>query len=313
MAKSLKDVLALLGKPKNKGQYPALSEVEYNIIHTYFTDQKFLAVFKPILERMESGKFTDKDRRMLSLVLLRWAFAPLGRRKEGVFSPSEFSTELVPCKRKMYYKWAKMPKDPTFMPFTSDNRMQRLVDLGTFIHLYIQSDLEKVGVLIDLEIPVVDKQHGIQGSCDGAIVMNGIDSYGTLYVDEEMTLELKSINTFGFSRLTAPKEEHIKQASIYSEILGYSKICFIYYDKNTSDLKIFVVPNNKEFVEFYRYCAKEVIALYSTNLRTSRSTEVVDHPVQYERQCSSINDDKAQNCPYAVSCFRAVDGTKKQM
>ena len=202
----------------------------------------------------------------------------------------------------MYYQKARVKKDAGFVSFTdADNRMQRLCDLGTLKHLYVQANLKNAGILIDMESPVEDPRIGIAGKADGEVNFYGDDDLGNFY-DEAMILEVKTINSFGFGKLRSPKDEHIKQASIYGGVKKYKHICFMYYNKDNSDLKIYVAPVNYQYFNDFANFAEGIVVLYNNNLRATRSTDISKHNVP-KGVCSSMTNKRAMECPYRDTCF----------
>ena len=226
------------------------------------------------------------------------------KRRLGVFHPSEVSSDATPCMRKMYFDYAQVPVDVTFVKFTADNRMQRLVDLGTLVHLYVQYSLYQQGILEDFECDVVDEARGIAGSMDGAVSFYGEDDLGKVYQPEKMALEIKTINDFGFRALRYPKVEHIRQASIYATILKYKRICFVYYNKNTSELKIYVVDVDSDYVNNFFSFAESVIALYNKNTRICRTSDVSMHTELPSKVCQNRTSPRAKDCKFADFCFK---------
>lgn len=249
-----------------------------------------------------SESFNTEDTKGFLLKLFELAFSQESRAV-GCFHPSEISTEENPCTRKMYFQKCAVPKDDSYIHFTSDNRMQRLVDLGTMEHLYIQYNLNKAGVLKAMETPVVDDSIGIKGKADGEIEFYGEDDLGKFY-DEDMILEVKTINSYGFSKLRKPKPEHIKQASIYGGILGYKHICFIYICKDNSEHKTFVHPINYTYFNEFKKMAKEIVDTYNSNVRQSRSSDINKHKNIPCRVCPTITTIRASECAYKNFCFR---------
>ena len=63
----------------------------------------------------------------------------------------------------------------------------------------------------------------ISGSCDGKL-------------SDEEGAEIKSIGSKGYAKLTKAKPEHEKQATIYGALLNFSKIRYIYMNKETADI-----------------------------------------------------------------------------
>lgn len=206
------------------------------------------------------------------------------KRSEGVFHPSDFCKHI--CKRKMYFQYTKAEKDLAYVPFTHNNKMQRLVDLGSMIHFYIQMNWKKAGVLIELEPVIVNKKLGISGHADAKLIVNG----------EVVTGEIKSMTTFKFKTLEKPEKVHINQASVYARELGTKRILFCYYDKNNSDIKEFIVDRDDVFLAKFDVAAKAVISLVKKNKFKKQNNKP-------DRSCSNRFHERASECPYAQRCW----------
>ena len=57
-------------------------------------------------------------------------------------------------------------------------------------------------------------------------------------------VELKSINDKGFQALEAPKPDHTVQLQIYLNVSGYQHGIVLYENKNTQEVKAFVMEKN---------------------------------------------------------------------
>lgn len=248
---------------------------------------------------------TETDKKRLILAFFRLAFSQDARAK-GVFHPSEISTETQVCERKMYFQKAEVPQDATYVSFTADNRMMRLCDLGTMVHLYVQDNLDRLGILIDFEVQVSAPDLGVEGKADGLIDFYGLDDLGKFYEPEEMVLEVKTINDYAFKYLRKAKDEHLKQASIYGAILKKKRICFLYYNKNTSEHKIFVQDVDYKYFTWFEELASGVIKLYNSNVRQSRSKDLNLHNTIPTRICHSRTNQRAMNCAFADYCFNLL-------
>lgn len=247
------------------------------------------------IEQMEIAfQMVKEGHKDAPMKLFELAFTEEPRAK-GAFHPSEIAGEDKLCYRKMYYQYAKLPPDSNYVDAAqADNKLLRLFDLGSMVHLYLQYNLWRMGLLEEAEAAVVSEEFGVSGKTDGIIVYEG----------ERMVLEIKTITTFGFAKLTKPYEKHINQASIYAHFKGLSKILFIYYDKNTSDMKYFIEEVNVKFVAKFKREAEPVIKKYNTNLRKTRSADVTKHTVGFDRICSSQATERAMGCPFASFCFK---------
>lgn len=298
--KSGAQVIASSGVPLFKG-------LDYGLTTKQPDQTELKAILSGILDtinqnELTGSEMTDKQKKAFLLTFYRLAFAQESRGS-GCFHPSEISTETILCHRKMYYQKGRVKKDPTYVPFTADNRMQRLCDLGTMKHLYVQENLDRLGILIEMESPVEDEAIGILGKADGEIKFCGEDDLGIFY-DEDMLLEVKTINEYGFKALRKPKPEHVRQASLYGGVLKYNKICFLYYNKNTSEHKVFVAPVDQEYFEDFCIIAKGIVDLYNSNKRLARSTDIDMHTNIPKRACSSITVQRAMECQFRDTCFK---------
>ena len=113
------------------------------------------------------------------------------------------------CLRSRYYSRMGYGKEK----FSA--RTQRIFDNGSSVHLRIQNDLYHAGILIMDEIPVFDNSYLIQGHTDGIIHLSG---------KEIGVLEIKSINSRGFSELHSEKEEHRYQGLCYLHCLEKHRV-----------------------------------------------------------------------------------------
>lgn len=290
------------GSSNNTGTPPFLS-LDYNINYLTPNNDKLRDLLKDFLALLDkTPQPTEAEKKRLILAFYRLAFSQEARAK-GCFHPSEISTETQICTRKMYFQKGEVPTDATYVNFTADNRMMRLVDLGTMVHLYIQENLDRLGVLVDFEVPVVAPEYGISGKADGLINFFGKDDLGIHYDPEEMVLEVKTINDYAFKLLRKAKDEHKKQASIYGGILKKKRICFLYYNKNTSEHKVFVEDIDYKYFDSFKDIATEVIKMYNTNVRQTRTKDVLQHPTIPTRICHSRTNQRAMGCQFADFCF----------
>ena len=118
-------------------------------------------------------------------------------RATDVNSPSQVGA----CIRARYYARIGVTSDGNSI----DARTRRIFDNGTGMHERIQDYLKKQGMLLMDEIPVFNTAYNILGSSDGII-----DNDRELVI-----LELKSINSNGFSRLKTVREDHEMQGLVY--------------------------------------------------------------------------------------------------
>lgn len=216
----------------------------------------------------------SKDDRKLweaFFALQREMYAP--QHREGVkIHPSAIA---VQCIRAAYYELSEVSVSNKA---NISAGTQRIFDVGTWWHTYIQDLLAVAGVLVGREVSVKSKRYRISGRADGIVEEDGI----------KYLLEIKTMNSWSFGGLTAPNENHIIQASIYADILGLDYIMFIYINKDTSALKEFKISkNNSQLVTVYQKI--DVILHY------------VNNGICPARECDKRADGKG--CPYQKYCF----------
>ena len=115
----------------------------------------------------------------------------------------------------------------------------RIFHLGKAIHDMLQREFVACGAIglnedgqpnIEVGLSLAMKDGGeIIGHADGLLEP-------TVY-GEPAVMEAKSINSNALRNLVEPKEEHKVQAGIYSLALGVKIVVFIYYGKDTSEIR----------------------------------------------------------------------------
>ena len=202
------------------------------------------------------------------------------RRAKGVFHPSQL---LDGCERQMYYDLTGTPTSDT-PPRGIDGKLQRIFDIGTWHHLYIQSILYQLGLLEQAEVPVVNKERYISGSADGV--------FKESVFGEKVVLEIKTMNDYQWKKAVfKPFDHHEFQASIYARELGAKKILYLYINKNTSEIKEFLVPVNEDQIEL-------------ADRKMNRVIKAVKSKTIPERTCGDRFCDVASTCAWATLCFK---------
>ena len=107
-------------------------------------------------------------------------------------------SQIGGCLRSRYYSRTQASRDTNAV----DARTRRIFDNGTKTHERLQQYLEEQGMLLMDEVPVYNATYNIQGHTDGILALGAV---------EKGVLEIKSINSNGFSNLKTVKEEHRKQ------------------------------------------------------------------------------------------------------
>ncbi len=116
----------------------------------------------------------------------------------------------------------------------------RMFDHGDYIHQLIMKSLlstrELHVVASEVNIP---PQELISGRAD-AIISNGKELH---------VLDIKSMNSMIFRNLQQPKEENVNQIQLYLHYFKIKKGILLYVNKDTQELKEFVVNYNKTQVQ----------------------------------------------------------------
>jgi hypothetical protein len=132
------------------------------------------------------------------------------------------------CLRANYYSRLQYEWDSVLQP-----RSLRIFNNGTGVHERLQAYLKETGLLLMDEVPLRNDEYNIQGHTDGFLVLNkGTKKpllkkkkrFGVLKKHKESSpvkgteiaiLEIKSINSDGFKKLTTAKDEHQVQGMVY--------------------------------------------------------------------------------------------------
>jgi len=142
------------------------------------------------------------------------------------------------CARAIVYEMLGVSEPEKTSPGT-----RRIFDNGHGVHHRIESYLEKAGLFDILpdgkparEVRLKNEEYWIEGTADGILNIDGI----------KFVLEIKSINTWGFSTLDAPNWYYLDQIHLYFLCLGIPQGIFLYENKDTQVLREFVVEQDDE-------------------------------------------------------------------
>ncbi len=196
-------------------------------------------------------------------------------RKEGYIHPSSAYGD---CSRKYYYMFNGEPA--SYAREKNKPSLQRIFDVGHYWHLYTQLHLKHIGVIIREEVDVHDEDLGVTGHADAEIKFRG----------QIGGLEIKSMNTFQFSKLKAPLDKHKFQANIYCGIMKWPFMVYLYINKDSGELKEFMVDFDAQEFDSFVYWVKNI----------HKACAVKKPPV---RVCRDEHSDMAHNCPYRSICF----------
>jgi hypothetical protein len=142
------------------------------------------------------------------------------RVRKGTLSASS----LGRCDREQQFVYLGMPKQ------SPESKAAMRMQNGSFMHLRWQMEGLTEGWLREAEVPVVENPYLLHGTMDGLLY-------------EGSVLELKSINSNGFSRVATfgPLLPHLFQMATYALCTGRTRGVFLYENKDTQEYKEIVV------------------------------------------------------------------------
>lgn len=169
--------------------------------------------------------------------------------------------------------WWELPPSP---------KTAQIFHNGNFMHLRWQMAGITAGWLKQAEVSVPHHPTlKISGTMDGVCY-------------EDSVLELKSINTNGFSRVSTfgPEKQHQIQIGTYMYLTDAAKGVLIYEDKNTQEYREFVVERTDELNAMVMESATKIWGLINTEELAEPLTDCEAH-VGY----------RYQTCPYRDRCL----------
>lgn len=193
------------------------------------------------------------------------------RVRQGTLSASS----LGRCDREQQFVYLGLPKVPP--EAKAAMRMQN----GSFMHLRWQMEGLTEGWLTAAEVPVPKNEYLLSGTMDGTLYNGAI-------------LELKSINSNGFSRVTTfgPLLPHLFQMATYALCTGNTHGVFLYENKDTQEYaEIIVAPKDLPMLDV----VDKAIALWSA-IEGQRLAEPLEKCIDREGWVYA-------SCPYRDRCL----------
>lgn len=157
---------------------------------------------------------------------------------QGVFYPSSLGN---PCDRYLYYAYKGM------LPALDVNpKLQRIFDHGNTFEDRMEKYLVKADLFKDREVPAKYQDPPISGRMDFLI---------TSQTNRTAILELKTIKSSLFSKLSAPKPEHMVQIQLYLHTTEYEIGYVLYENKDNQEWKCFkIIPDDKMWSDIVDRC-----------------------------------------------------------
>jgi len=184
---------------------------------------KQIKTSKPHRQR-QAVKISQEQDSWLTETLDTYLTGTMFPPRVGVFHPSTLSNS---CDRAVWLTYHGKMISTKLEPV-----LNRIFQTGNSLEKRVEIWLSKLGILMGREVSVRLDSPPISGRIDFIIrhKKHGISP-----------IELKSINTAGFGKLTRPKPEHELQLQMYLNLGSYPLGTVLYENKNDQKLKSFVV------------------------------------------------------------------------
>lgn len=220
----------------------------------------------------------DRDKFMKAFYqLFQTMFSDPPRSTKSIH-PSSFKED---CSRQLYYEFTDAERTDS-VTRKINGQTQRIFDIGTWVHVYIQVILWQAGVLEKSEVPVRSRKKRINGRGDGIIFFKG----------KRLLLEIKTINSFQVSKVKSkPLDHHEYQASIYASELGMEEICYLYVNKDTFEIITHILPVHASYVKL-------------ANEKIDDLNYSIEKKIAPTRICKDVNSHYAKTCPFKTLCFK---------
>lgn len=165
-------------------------------------------------------------------------------------SPGIHPSQLIhPCLRRIYWQMEGREETERF-----EARTLLIFDIGHAVHDMLQG-YGKKGAWGPVYSPEARVSENLQPFAAELMVEGSADAENILTIDDipnapifEVGLvhEYKTINSKAFEKLTRPKPEHKRQATIYAKMLNRPVVVYLYFSKNDAALADFPVEFEPE-------------------------------------------------------------------
>jgi len=143
-----------------------------------------------------------------------------------------YITDAGKCPRAVFFKFKEVPRAQM------DARILRIFEHGEYLHRNIFNILYRLRIGVTTEIPI-PAQEIISGRADAILCVD----------NQNYVLDIKSINSMMFKKLTTPKEENVYQIQLYMHYFKINKAILLYIDKDQQEIKEFIVQYDQVLVE----------------------------------------------------------------
>jgi hypothetical protein len=234
-----------------------------------------------------ASKNPEEELKFLKRMLTKGAH---NEERVGLHASALIAGEAEYCARQqllsLYYKMEQGENVPI--------GLKRIFEEGNAIHekwqrLFIRAGL---GTAKDMDFTQYDDRFGFTISFTPDAIL-GIE-------DESMVTEIKSVNTYQFSKLTNHASGE-KQAHFYMYETGIHKGLVLCDDKNNQDFKVFLLDYNRDIVAPF---VERLDALKYSRKRLVRDGKMIAR----RNDCNSYTCKKALKCPMRDACYNRGKG-----
>jgi len=142
-----------------------------------------------------------------------------------------YITDAGKCPRSVFFKFKKAPEKE------KDPRILRIFEHGNSIHqLVMRAFFGSNDICVIASEIGTPPQELISGRADAIISVN----------DELYVVDIKSMNSMIFRKMTSPKVENLYQIQLYLHYFGIKKGVLFYMDKDRQEIKEFIVDYNEK-------------------------------------------------------------------
>tara|TARA_Y100000310_G_scaffold335338_2_gene417148 strand:+ start:50933 stop:51607 length:675 start_codon:yes stop_codon:yes gene_type:complete len=142
-----------------------------------------------------------------------------------------YVSEADTCPRQIYYSFKNKPKAQL------EARTRRIFEQGDYSHMRLMSALFSMGIVKAVEITIPLNEQ-FNGRADAIITLE----------EESYVLEIKTTKDYAFKILEKPTPAMEKQLQLYLHFFNIQKGILIVENKDTQELKEFVVEKNEELI-----------------------------------------------------------------
>ncbi len=206
-----------------------------------------------------------------------------------------YITDAGKCPRAIFFKFKNVPRKEM------EARILRMFEHGDYIHQLIMRPLLSIrGIHIVASEIAIPPQELISGRAD-AIVSDSKEMY---------LLDIKSMNSMIFKSLEQAKEENIDQIQLYLHYFKISKGILLYVNKDTQELKEFIIPYDKSRAQVLLDNLNQLKIKIDSNIVPDKILDLVDNwqcrYCQFKEICSLVGEGEVpwEDCKEKIKISR---------